>query len=145
MRAHLTPLLAAAAMTALALPAAAQQVYYVADGPYVDEVVVTPTYRYRDGPNRLSQRVSYADLDLTTRAGQEVLRLRIKDTARSICRTLGEGPGNGGPLLPSCETQAIRDARPQVRRAVRYAFANPPAYAYNDIGDAYAWNTRVWP
>ena len=143
MRAHLTTLVAATALTALALPAVAQQTYYVADGPYVDEVIVSPL-PYRN-MNRLSRTVSFADLDLTTRAGQEVLRIRIKDTARGICRDLGEGPGNGGPLLASCEDQAIRDARPQVRRAVRYAFAHPPVYAYNDIADAYAWNTRVWP
>jgi len=136
MRAHLKPLVAASALAALALPAAAQQAYVVADGPYVDEVIVSPL-PYRSNLTRLSQRVSYADLDLTTLSGQEVLRLRIKDTARNICRNLGEGPGNGGPLLMSCEDQAIRDARPQVRRAVRYAFAHPPVYAYNDLYDPF--------
>jgi len=76
MRAHLTSLLAATAVTALALPAAAQS-YYVADGPYVDEVIVSPLDR---NVSRLSQRVSFADLDLTTRAGQDVLRLRPSAT-----------------------------------------------------------------
>ena len=110
-----------AAMAAAALTAAAA-LGAPAQAQYVDEVVVTGPVG-RDGPSRLSQRVSYADLDLTTYAGQEVLRLRIRDTARGLCRALGEDRFSSGPLTPSCESEAIRDARSQMKRAVRVAYA----------------------
>jgi len=76
---------------------------------------------------QLSAAVSYADLDLTTKGGQDVLKMRIKDTAHDLCRQLGEGNTSSTPLLPSCEAGAIRDARAQVRTAV--AMATPKGYA----------------
>jgi len=123
------PLICATALAcAAAVPAVAQP------GPYVDEVVVTGPVG-PDGPRRLSQRVSYADLDLATYAGQEVLRVRIRDTAKSLCRALGEDNTAASPLVPSCETQAVRDARTQVRRATGVALAEAGRrtyYAYAD-------------
>jgi UrcA family protein len=124
---------AAAALTAAAAfgaPAHAQYATPYAD-PYVDEVVVTGPAG-RDGPRRLSQRVSYADLDLATHAGQDVLRLRIRDTARSLCRALGEDRFSAGPLTPSCEAEAIRDARGQVKHAVRLAYLRGERTYYAD-------------
>jgi UrcA family protein len=100
-----------------------------AQAQYVDEVVVTGPVN-RDGPSRLSQRVSYADLDLATYAGQEVLRLRIRDTARDLCRALGEDRSSWSPLVPTCESQAIRDARGQVRHATRIALARAEGRTY---------------
>lgn len=133
----LKPLVAAAGLAALALPAVAQSAY-VDDGPYVDEVVVTPSVRPSlDGPARLSQAVSVRDLDLTSYEGRRMLDMRIRATAHTLCRALGEGSGNGGPLLPSCEDQARRDARPQVRVAVNQAYATR-AYAYADTGAPYS-------
>jgi len=126
------PLIAAAGLAVLAVPAAAQSVY-VDDGPYVDEVVVPGVRLGPHGPDRLSQAVSFRDLDLTSYEGRRVLDLRIRATARTLCRALGEGSGNGGPLLPSCEEQARRDVRPQVRVAVNQAYASR-AYAYLDTG-----------
>jgi UrcA family protein len=134
------PLIAAAALAAAtALPAAAQ-VYTYDDGTVVDEVIVSPIGPYRNGPDRMSQRVSLSDLDLTTYAGRQVMRLRVRDAARNVCRALGEGPGNGGPLLRSCEDQAIRDTAPQMRVAVNEAIRSR-AYAYNDLG-AYPYDWR---
>ena len=109
-----------------AVPAQAQYAYetpaYVS-ATYVDEVVVPGRYG-RDGPNTLSRAVSYRDLDLTTYGGRQVLKMRIRDTARDLCRELGEGPGNGGPLLGrSCVDDAVRGARSQMRVAVNRAFA----------------------
>ncbi len=133
MRAQIVkPLIAAAGLAVLALPAAAQAVY-VDDGPYVDEVVVPGVRLGPNGPARMSQAVSYRDLDLTSYEGRRVLDSRIRATARTLCRALGEGPGNGGSVLPSCEDQARRDARPQVRVAVNQAYATR-AYAYLDTG-----------
>lgn len=129
----LTPAACAAAALATAAVVSAP-----AHAQYVDEVVVTGPLG-RDGPSRLSQRVSYADLDLATYAGRQVLKLRIRDTARSLCRALGEDSRAAGSVVPSCETQAIRDARGQVRRATDialaradgrtyYAYVGPPPY-----------------
>jgi UrcA family protein len=117
-----------AACATAALTAAAA-VSAPAHAQYVDEVVVTGPVS-RDGPSRLSQRVSYADLDLATYAGQEVLRLRIRDTARGLCRALGEDRSTWSPLVPSCESQAIRDARGQVRYATRVALARAEGRSY---------------
>ena len=108
---------AAALAAAAALPAAAQP------APYVEELVVTGPVG-PDGPSRLSQVVSFDDLDLTTPEGQHVLRLRVKDTAQVLCRALGEANAPGDALVPSCEDKAFRDARPQMVAAVRRAFAS---------------------
>jgi UrcA family protein len=127
----------AAAQTAVA---ATERTYYD-DGSYVDEVVVTPLYRDRDR-NRISRIVSIRDLDLTTLAGREVLRVRIRDTAREICRELGEDRFTGSMLTSSCVDQAIRDTRPQVRLAQRQAWNNR-TYAYLDT--PYPYDFRVYP
>ena len=129
MRARFTLACAALALggaAVLATPAAAQSVYDPYTGTYVAEVVVPGRYyrNYRgERPVRLSRIVSYRDLDLATLDGRQVLKMRIRATARDICRELGEGPGNGGPLLRSCEDDAVRSARTQVRHAVARAHA----------------------
>jgi hypothetical protein len=61
----------------------------------------------------------------------------VRDTARDLCRALGEEASGPSPLIPSCEQQAIRDARPQVRLAVDQAYANA-RYAALDRRDPYA-------
>ncbi|MDB5424995.1 MAG: hypothetical protein JWQ29_2411 [Phenylobacterium sp.] len=125
--------LALAAAGAIAAPAAAQT--YVDGSPYVDELVVTgPSYDGR--PARLSRAVSIADLDLSTPQDRAVLRLRVRDTARDLCRALGE-TGESGPLVPSCEDQARRDATPQMRVAINRAYARR-TYASLAATDPYA-------
>jgi UrcA family protein len=121
-------LAAAGAVTfTTARPAAAQTVYD--DVPTVGEVVVYGAPRGPDGqPDRLSQAVSYADLDLSTWSGREALRHRIRDTARSLCEALNEPTTRASdPLTSSCMDQAIRGAERQMRVAVNDAYAN--AYA----------------
>jgi UrcA family protein len=115
---------ALALATAAALPAAAQPAYDDYYAPYDSEVapVVVMGHAGPNGPSRLSQAVSYADLDLTTYEGRDVLKLRVRDTAHRLCRALGEGNDTSGPLLPSCEDQAYRDARPQIRWAIDHAY-----------------------
>ena len=116
----------AAAALLPATPAAAQA--------YVDEVVVNGAPYSNGRPERLSQAVSIRDLDLTTLEGRDVLRLRIRATARDLCRALGEDRFVSGPLTHrSCEDQAVRDARPQVRFATNQAFERA-RYAYLDGG-----------
>ena len=122
---------AAALFAATALPAAAQ-VYAYDDGVVVDEVIVSPIGPYRSGPERMSQRVSVADLDLTTYSGRQVMRIRVRDAARNVCRALRASS--------DCEAQAIRDTAPQMRVAVNAAVRSR-AYAYNDLG-AYPYDWR---
>lgn len=119
--------LAGAAALVVARPAAAQAVYD--DTPTVGEVVVQGGPIGPDGrPDRLSQTVSYADLDLSTWSGRDTLRHRIRDTARSLCEALNEpGAGAGDPIVPSCVDQAIRGANAQMHVAVDEAYDN--AYA----------------
>ena len=72
--------LAFAGAAAIAVPAAAQEYYYE---PTVGEVVVTPSRPIydRNGNATMSRVVSYADLDLTTYGGQQILKQRIRATA----------------------------------------------------------------
>jgi len=141
---------ALAAAFALAAPAAAQ-IYdpatdsysapYVAPpadsytGAYVDELVVIGPAG-PDGPRRLSRAVNIGDLDLATRQDRELLRIRVRDTARDLCRALGEDSSGPSPLIPSCEQQAVRDARPQVRVAIDQAYAR---VRYADLDARYRY------
>lgn len=125
MRAHTITAIAALTLgaAAAATPAAAQYAYDTYAGGYVDEVVVPGAHRYRgERPATLSRVVSYRDLNLATYEGQRVLKMRIRETARGICRDLGEGRG-AGPLVRSCEDEAVRSARGQMRFAVARAQA----------------------
>ena len=98
---------------------------------YVDEVVVAPRYG-PDGPRSLSQAVPVDDLDLTSRAGREIMRLRVHQTAGDLCRALKEDPDAWSPLTRSCREDAKRSARTQMRMAVDQAYARADAYAYLD-------------
>ena len=102
-------LLTAAGVALLSNPAGAQT---------VEELTVTG--RLTDAA-ALSQVVSYDDLDLTTSAGEDTLKSRIKDTAKDLCRRLGEANQGSTPLVPSCEAGAYRDAVPQMQLAVASA------------------------
>ena len=136
--------LALAAAFAVSAPATAQIYDPATDtyaGPYVDELVVIGPVG-PEGPRRLSQAVSLRDLDLTTREDREVLRIRIRDTARDLCRALGEDSSGPSQLIPSCRDQAVRDARPQVRLAIDQAYAGA-RYAALEARDPYA--PRYYP
>ena len=138
MRAHATPAnltraaLALAAAAAVAAPAAAQT--YAYETPAVGEVVVTGALGYDGRPARLSRAVSFRDLDLTTSQDRAVLRMRIRDTARDLCRALSED-GGATPLIPSCADQALRETSPQLRVAINQARRT---YASLEATDPYA-------
>jgi UrcA family protein len=124
---------------AIALPAAS-----AAQSP-PEEIVVTGNYgRAPDSVRTLSQSVSYADLDLSTKAGLEEMRRRVNLTARFLCDKLGES-GTGGPLAPSCRQAASNDAMKRVG-TLESSFAprgttwvSPPAWSAPYPSD---WNTR---
>jgi len=75
-----------------------------------EEIIVTGNYgRAPDSARTLSQSVSYADLDLSTKAGRDEMQHRLKLTARFLCDKLGES-STGDSLTPSCRDAAVRDA-----------------------------------
>ena len=124
--------LASAAAFAVAAPAAAQVYDSARDAdPVLDEVIVTGPMT-PDGPASLSRVISLRDLDLAWPEDREVLRIRIRDTARGLCRALGEDASGPSPLIPRCEDRAIRNVRPQVRLAIDQAYARA-RYAALDV------------
>lgn len=117
-------MLALATLTAAALtaPAALAQPDYDASAGELTVTGHVPGYRLRS----LSERVSYADLDLNRAGDRHRLETRVNIAARRICTQLnqeGPGPANMGR---SCQEIAVRDAMGQVRQA--YADAASPAY-----------------
>lgn len=75
-----------------------------------EEIVVTGKYgKVPDSVQSLSQSISYADLDLSTKDGRDEMRRRVNLTARFLCDKLGEN-ASGDALAPSCREAATRDA-----------------------------------
>jgi UrcA family protein len=110
----------AAGLAAAAGPALAQT---------ASELTVIGRYGSDANAPRLSAAVSYADLDLTTGAGRDMLRERVRLTAQDLCRRLGESNSSGGALTASCEQDAMNNAREQVNLAFASAMAAPRSYA----------------
>lgn len=73
---------------------------------------ITVTGRYSNAQT-LSQGVSYADLDLSTKAGKDELRHRVALTARYLCDKLGESGTSSSPV-PTCRDAAVKDAMTRV-------------------------------
>lgn len=92
----------AASMLVVTAPATAQ------NAP--EEIIVTGEYgKAPDSVKSLSQSVSYADLDLSTKPGRDELRHRVSLTARFLCDKLGES-ASGSPIAPSCRQEAVSSA-----------------------------------
>lgn len=108
----------AASALAFAAPASAQD--YPPPLPVVqplddfgDEIVVYGRYRSLPGSvEHLSQRVSYADLDLYYDEDRRELRRRVSFTARYLCDRLGESYSSS--IGPNCRDAATRDAMRRV-------------------------------
>ena len=130
-------LLGSAALIAAGAPAFAQ--------PAPEEIIVEGRYgRVPDSVQSLSQPVSYADLDLSTKAGRDELRHRINLTARFLCDKLGESDTSTG-VTPSCRDGATKDAMTRLG-TVEQGFAprgttwvRPPAWSAPYPAD---WSTR---
>ena len=83
--------------------------------PASEEITVVGRYgRVPDSVSSLSQAVSYADLDLSTQAGRDILRHRVALTARYLCDKMGETDTSSGPVVPSCRDAAVSDAMSRV-------------------------------
>jgi UrcA family protein len=120
-------LVAGFAIAAVAAPSIAQD-YYDSD-----DVTVTGRGTVPDYVQALHQRVSYADLDLSTSYGRHVLRARIDDTASFLCDKMNESDDNMG-VVPSCRTAAYNDGVQQARYVEGFArrgdWNNPARSAY---------------
>jgi UrcA family protein len=68
-------------------------------------------------PETMSYRVSYRDIDIRTKAGQDELARRVNVTATHICRKLGDGD------VSACRDKAVSQAMPKVRAAEVRAIA----------------------
>lgn len=82
--------------------------------------VATPAAAASDTDGRPSKGVSFADLDLSTAAGQRQLQARIDRTAREIC---GADRATTGSRIASreamaCYRQALSRTRERVAQAV---------------------------
>ncbi len=112
------------AVAALMAPAAFGQPAQPAYDASIEALTVTghlPGYQLRS----LSERVSYADLDLNTAGDRHRLELRVNSAARRVCTQLNQespGPANIGR---SCQDVAVRNAMGQVRQAYADASSSP--------------------
>jgi UrcA family protein len=93
----------------------------------VEGLTVTGHWRAGENVRSLSAAVPYDDLDLNTYGGREVLKARVRDTARDLCDRLGESR-TGDALVRSCEQDAMNSARQSVKLAI--ASHRMPMYAY---------------
>jgi UrcA family protein len=105
------PLMVLAGLTLVSAAPALAQDYY--PDTQEDIVVEGRWGRVPDNVDTLSQRVSYADLDLRYADDRRELRHRIDLTARYLCDRLGEDE-NSSSVVPSCREAAVRDAMRRV-------------------------------
>jgi UrcA family protein len=111
--------LAAAGFALVAAPALAQT---------VEEITVMGRVGADGRPQTLSRVIDVSDLDLRGQPGIQALHMRIRNTARDLCRELGETGGATG-VLRSCEDMAVTSAMGQARFAIASA-RTPDTYAY---------------
>jgi UrcA family protein len=104
--------------------------------PVVGEVVVIGRYGAAEDARRLSAPVSYRDLDLTTVAGRDSLKDRVRAMAHDLCRQLGEADQTAPSPAASCEQGAIDSARDQEQIAFETATAPVYAVAAPSVGYA---------
>ena len=97
-------------------------------GSTVEELTVTGRYgTVPDNVKSLTQPVSYADLDLSTPAGQHEFRHRISLTARYLCDKLGEND-TATSVVPSCRDAAEKDANAQADTVIAHFAPRGPSW-----------------
>lgn len=77
----------------------------------------------------MTARVSYADLNLTSAAGQKALDSRVRRAVRTVCGDTSAKDLAGSRIVRTCQKRAFASARPQVMIAL--AKANRQASAGN--------------
>jgi len=81
--------------------------------------LLTPTVS--QAQDTRSKRVTYADLDLASSAGQDRLRTRIAFAAKSVCDAGSYTDIGMMPLELACRDEAIAGAQPAFKAAVAAA------------------------
>ena len=113
---HILAGLAAAGLAMAAAPALSQT---------LEELTVVGSYGPDGQPQTISRIVNISDLDLRSDAGVDVMRLRIRDTARDICDELGRSDGTRDlSVRQACITRAVATARGQMDTAIAQARAS---------------------
>jgi len=69
----------------------------------------------------ISQRVSYADLNLTSVSGSEEMEVRVKNTARTLCEKLEQKFPLSGVQLDTCVRNTVSKGLADVRTAIASA------------------------
>lgn len=69
----------------------------------------------------VTRRVSYADLDLGTYAGAMMLKQRVRKAAELSCKQIDELYPLEQPNAPSCISDAVAAANPQVESVITAA------------------------
>lgn len=85
----------------------------------IASALVVPTVSQASASN--SVRVSYADLNLVSRAGAWVLQKRIASAARIVCEIEDSRDLALQRATIGCRTQAVADAQPQFNAALAAA------------------------
>ena len=85
----------------------------------VASALLVPTVSQAEEPNSL--RVSYADLNLGSDLGQQVLQRRIDGAARVVCIYDDSKDLNLQSATKACRSGAVADARPAYEAAVAAA------------------------
>jgi UrcA family protein len=106
-----------------------------------DEVVITPEY-VPPGAELRRERVTYADLDISTHAGASRLLSRINSAAKRVCSPEPTVPGelNDRADYRACYADAVERAVAFVDAPALndvFAYGSPREYRYTRSGDGY--------
>jgi UrcA family protein len=69
----------------------------------------------------ISQRVSYADLNLATVSGSREMEVRVRNTARTLCEKLDHAYPFSGTTVESCFRNTVSKGMADVRVAIEAA------------------------
>lgn len=83
-------------------------------------------------PESHSRIVRFADLDLTTHAGEQALRSRISLAVNSVCGDVDQRDLRAAAAVNACRATAMANAMPQMHVALANARGGK-AYAANDV------------
>jgi UrcA family protein len=91
------------------------------------EVTVMGHRGAANSPEEMSYAVSYADLDLRTKAGQDELSKRIRTTADYICKKL-DSRARDRNMIANCKAEAERAAMAKADQVEKMAAASSASW-----------------
>lgn len=101
---------------------------------FLSSVASTPALA---APETRSRVVHFADLDLTSRAGERELRHRVSLAAREVCGGPDQWDFRAMTATAACRGAALAGADPKVRLALASAHSSE-AYAARDVKVSHA-------